>query len=187
MDSYERKEVLGLEGSNEQMNHLVRKAIRGNAEAYGQLIEYYKEYLYKTAFLLVNNQEQALDLVGETILKGFRFVHKVKKPEYFKTWLTKILINAAHDCYRKYPQMEDFDALTGMEAADPGAGLSMEEKMDLNHAVSLLPDKYRTVIILKYFDEMTIREIAFAMGIPEGSVKAYLHRAKEELRKRMAF
>ena len=72
MDSYERKEVLGLEGSNEQMNHLVRKAIRGNAEAYGQLIEYYKEYLYKTAFLLVNNQEQALDLVGETILKGFR-------------------------------------------------------------------------------------------------------------------
>lgn len=83
--------------------------------------------------------------------------------------------------------MEDFDALTGMEAADPGAGLSMEEKMDLNHAVSLLPDKYRTVIILKYFDEMTIREIAFAMGIPEGSVKAYLHRAKEELRKRIAF
>ena len=59
--------------------------------------------------------------------------------------------------------------------------------MDLNHAVSLLPDKYRTVIILKYFDEMTIREIAFAMGIPEGSVKAYLHRAKEELRKRIAF
>lgn len=50
MDSYERKEVLGLEGSNEQMNHLVRKAIRGNAEAYGQLIEHYKEYLYKTAF-----------------------------------------------------------------------------------------------------------------------------------------
>lgn len=66
--------------------------------------------------------------MGETILKGFQFVHKVKRPEYFKTWLTKILINAAHDCYRKYPQMEDIDALTGMEASMPEPGLSIEEK-----------------------------------------------------------
>lgn len=177
------KEVFGLESSSRQMDALIKKAIHGNTEAYGQLIEYYKEYLYKTAFLLVNNQEQALDIVGETILRGFRFIHKVKQPNYFKTWLTKVLVNIAKDYYRKYPEMEDIDAVTVQAAIISEREISIEEKIDINRAISLLSDKYRMVIVLKYFDELTIHEISLAMGIPEGSVKAYLHRAKAELRK----
>ncbi len=120
--------------------------------------------------------------MGETILKGARFAGKIKKPHYFKTWLTKILINVAKDYYRKYPDEEDIGQIQIPEEESP---ISIEEKIDLNHAVNLLPDRFRTVIILKYFDEMKISEIAYIMGIPEGSVKAYLYRAKEELRKIM--
>lgn len=167
----------------EQIRKLVKKAVRRDTEAYGQLMEYYKEYLYRTAYLFTGNQEQALDIVGETILKGFRSIHKLKKPEYFRTWLTKILMNTANDCYRRYPEMEDLEALMGQAAAAPEAGITIEERLDLNDAVSRLPDKYREVIILKYFDELKISEIARVMGMPEGTVKAYLHRAKAELRK----
>lgn len=170
------------ERTKEQLNHLAAKAARGNAPAYGQLIEYYKEYLYKTAFLIIHNQEQALDIVGETILKGFRSIRKLKEPEYFKSWLTRILINIAKDCYREYPETENIDEI---QVSKEGSNMSIEEKMDLNRAVNHLPDRYRTVIVLKYFDEMKISEIAYIMGIPEGSVKAYLYRAKEELRKMM--
>ena len=92
-------------------------------------------------------------------------------------------MNTANDCYRRYPEMEDLEALTGQAAAAPEAGITIEERLDLNDAVSRLPDKYREVIILKYFDELKISEIARVMGMPEGTVKAYLHRAKAELRK----
>ena len=60
--------------------------------------------------------------------------------------------------------------------------ISKEEKLDFYQAIDLLSEKYKTVIILKYFDDMKISDIAYIMGIPEGSVKAYLHRAKEDLK-----
>lgn len=163
-----------------RLEKLAGKAIQGNAKAYGELIEYYKEYLYKTAFLSVKNQEKALDIVGECILRGFHSIHTLRKAEYFKTWLTRILMNTANDYYKKYPETEDIDDLV---LPAPEQGISTEEKLDLYQAIDRLPEKYRTVVILKYFDDMKIRDIAYTMEIPEGSVKSYLTRAKTELKK----
>ena len=81
----------------EKMKRLVRSAIRGNVDAYGQLIEVYKTYLYRTAWLYVRNEDLALDVVQESILKGFRQIKTLKEARYFKTWLTRILINTAKD------------------------------------------------------------------------------------------
>ena len=81
----------------EKMKRLVRSAIRGNVDAYGQLIEEYKTYLYRTAWLYVRNEDLALDVVQESILKGFRQIKTLKEARYFKTWLTRILINTAKD------------------------------------------------------------------------------------------
>lgn len=167
-----------------QLEKLAIKAANGNAKAYGQLIEYYKEYLYRTAWLMVKNQDKALDIVGECILRGFRSIQTLQKPEYFKSWLTRVLINVAKSDYRKNPDMESLndkeDWMNG--ASEYEEGISCEERMDLHHAIDLLPEKQRTVIILKYFDEMKIDEIAYVMRIPAGSVKAYLNRARTELR-----
>lgn len=159
---------------------LAVKAMRGNVKAYGKLMEEYKTYLYRTAFLYVKNQDMALDIVGDCILNGFRKIHTLKSPEYFKTWLTRILINAAKDHLRKVVPMDDYEQI---QLAAPPAGISPEEKWDLYEAIDQLPEKYRSVIILKYFEDMKISEISYAMEIPEGSVKAYLSRAREELRR----
>ncbi len=159
---------------------LVKKAMRGNADAYGELIEVYKTYLYKLAFAYMKNQEDALDVVGTTILKGFQSIRSLKNPELFKTWITKILINTANDELRKVIYYSDIDDL---QVPDRHKGVSPEEKCDLNEALERLPEKYRKVIILKYFSQMTIEEIAFAADIPAGSVKAYLSRGRQELKK----
>ena len=76
--------------------------------------------------------------------------------------------------------MDDYEQI---QLAAPPAGISPEEKWDLYEAIDQLPEKYRSVIILKYFEDMKISEISYAMEIPEGSVKAYLSRAREELRR----
>lgn len=163
-----------------QIKNLTVKAGKGNAKAYGQLIEYYKEYLYRTAWLSLKNEEKALDVVGECILRGFRFIHTLKEPNHFKTWITKILLNAIQDYYQKNPESACIDEL---DMAARESALSCEEKMDLHQAIDLLPEKYKNIIVLKYFDEMKISEIAYIMEMPEGTVKAYLNRAKTKLKK----
>lgn len=159
--------------------HLTRKAIKGNSDAYGRLIASYQSYLYKVAFLYMKNEEDVLDVVGTTILKAYQHIHKLKNPEWFKTWITKILIRTALDELKKVVCFHD---LENVQTASPPSGISIEEKCDLNSAIDQLSEKYRMVIILKYFSELSVKEIAFVMNIPEGSVKAYLSRARYELK-----
>lgn len=157
----------------------VKKAIRGNIDAYGELVELYKTYLYKTAWLYVRNEDMALDVVQESILKGFRQIKTLREEKYFKTWITRILINTANDMLNR--QMP----LVQLEQVQETASLAqdhVEEKMDLCNAIRKLPEQYQSVVILKYFNDMKLSEIAEILQIPEGSVSAYLFRAKQELR-----
>ena len=158
----------------------VKRAVRGSVEAYGRLIEKNKDYLYRTAFLYSGDEEAALEIVQETVLKGFRSIKQLRNPELFRTWITRILINTSKDYYRheiRYAQMPE------EEAVYEEAGITAEERADLYEAIRRLPEKYRTAVILRYFDGLKQEEIAFVMGIPRGSVSAYLTRAKKELRK----
>lgn len=162
-----------------EMEKLVKKAIHGNVDAYGELIERHKEYLYRTAYMATKNQDNALDIVSECMLNGFRSIGRLREPAYFKTWLTRILYNAIHDFYKKNPVN---DTLEDFQMPEPEQTVSNEERIDLYQAIDCLSEKYRNIVILKYFDELKISEIAYVMDLPEGSVKAYLNRAKTELR-----
>ena len=158
---------------------LVKQAVRGNPEAYGKLISEYQEYLYKMAFLYMKNKEDALDLVGATVLKGYQNIRQIKKPEWFKTWLTRILINLARDELKKAIHYSD---ITELQLPAESSGVSAEEKCDLNSALRKLPDKYRTPVVLKYYSGLSVREIAYVTGCPEGTVKACLSRGRSELK-----
>lgn len=147
----------------------VKRAVRGSVDAYGRLIEKNKEYLYRTAFLYSGDEEAALEIVQETVLKGFRSIKQLRNPELFRTWITRILINTSKDYYRheiRYAQMPE------EEAVYEETGITAEERADLYEAIRRLPEKYRTAVILRYFDGLKQEEIAFVMGIPRGSVSA---------------
>ena len=133
--------------SAEEQIRLVKKAVKGNPDAYGTLIAEHQEYLYKMAYLYVRNEDAALDVVGSAILSAYQSIRTLKEPEYFKTWITRILINVAYDEQRKlicYSELSDTLKESSYEE------MSLEEKYDINTAVTRLPEKYRTVIILKY-------------------------------------
>lgn len=158
---------------------VVKKAIKGNRKAYGQLIHIHQDYLYRMAYLYMKNEDSALDIVQDCILQGFQTIKNLRQPQYFKTWITRILINIANASLRKNVSIINMDAA---REATTEYDASCEEKLDLYKAIDKLPENYRTVIILKYFNDLKISEVAYTMDIPEGSVKSYLARAKQELR-----
>lgn len=161
---------------------LVEKAARGNREAFGELIIMHQEYLYKLAYMYTKNEQDALDAVQECAMRAMISMNKLREPEYFRTWITRILINSIYKAQKKYKNSSPFEDYNGTAQEQT---LSIEEKTDLYDAIDLLPPTYKTVVILQYFQGMKIKDIAEVMNIPQGSVKAYLHRAKELLRRQL--
>lgn len=160
-------------------NKLIKLAIEGDKEAYTSLIIEYKEYLYKMAFLYVKNEDTALEVLHETVYRGFLCVHKLKNPSFFKTWLTRIVINVSLDILKKTTTLECLKDDTPI--VNEKKILSIEERLDLYSAIDLLKENYKTVIIMMYFNDMKIKEISKVMEIPENTVKTYLNRAKKAL------
>lgn len=161
---------------------LVKKAIKGNEAAFEALVTAESEQLYKTAFLYVRNKEDALDVLQETVYKAFISIEQLKNPEYFSTWLTKILIRNAYQLLNSKKKT----ILTGddfiQQLAEKESN-SLDQPYDLPDALSKLSPHYRTVIILFYFHDLSIQTIADTMKKPEGTIKTYLRRAKIELKK----
>lgn len=161
---------------------LVKKAMRGNPKAFGELVKQEQEYLYRMAYLYTRQEDDALDAVQDSILKAYKNVKTLREPEYFRTWLTRIVINAAMDICRKRRPDAPLEAAGALPQAE---ACSAEERMDLHDALERLPERYRDVVKLKYFDGLTIREIAEQTGTAEGTVSSQLSRAIKLLRKEL--
>lgn len=80
---------------------IIKRAIKGDKLSYEKLIKNNKEYLYKLAFLYVKNEQDALDILQETVYKGFLNISKLKNVQFFNTWLSRILINTSIDFIKK--------------------------------------------------------------------------------------
>lgn len=161
---------------------LVKKAINGNTKAFELLIKQHYEQLYRTAFLYVHNQEDSLDIVQETTYQALKSIHTLKNPEYFMTWLTRILIRCSRDLQIKsktvIPLTENM-----LSAVKPFSEIKNEDSAMLLETIANLDERYRTAIILFYYHDHSIRTISELMEIPEGTVKTYLSRGKDALRK----
>ncbi len=153
------------------------KFIKGD-NAFYELIQLRKELLYRTAYAYVKNPEDALDIVAETVYRAYRSKGKLREPAYFNTWLTRILINCCLDHIKKHGRVIPVEG--GLDAPVPAEDRA--EVLDLHSAVDQLDVNCRTVVILKYFHDLTIAQIAEIMQRPQGTVKTYLHRALKSLR-----
>lgn len=158
---------------------LIKESMKGNKESFGILIKNNKEYLYKMAFLYVKDEQDALEVIHETVYRAFLNIEKLKKAKFFNTWITRILINVSIDFLKKKGKNEMLDESTSI--IKEKYEISTEEKLDLYNAIDLLNDNYKTVIIMMYFNDMKIKDISKVMEIPENTVKTYLRRAKQAL------
>lgn len=166
-----------------KLDRLVKKAQKGNDKAYLLLFQQYEADIYRMAYVYVKNKEDALDLVQEVAYQSFKTISTLKKPEYFKTWLMKITINCALNLINKnkkiIPLNLDFEVLTGSEDEDIALTLS------LHTLINTLKDDEKSVILLKYYDDCTLKEISEVLDIPLGTAKSILYRALDKLRQNL--
>jgi RNA polymerase sigma-70 factor (ECF subfamily) len=172
--------------------NLVSKAKEGDQKAYAEIMQRYKDSIYFMALKMVNNKDDAMDLTVETFAKAFENLGKYK-PEYaFSTWLFRIATNNSIDFIRKKRlNVVSLDTLTEEQGEDKylqvrAEGLNPEETSirkqeseKLKNMVEQLPLRYRTLIVLRYYEELSYEEIAKQVDIPIGTVKAQLFRARD--------
>lgn len=163
------------------MIRLVKKAQKGNDKAFLKLYQQFEEDIYRLAYVYVKNKDDALDVVQEVAYQSFKKIDTLKKPEYFKTWLMKITINCAINVIRKNKKVvllkSDFEALMGTEEEDLLLSLSLQELMDF------LQEDEKSVILLRFYHDHTLKEISEILEIPLGTAKSVLYRALNTLRK----
>ncbi|MCM3149873.1 sigma-70 family RNA polymerase sigma factor [Bacillus pumilus] len=157
---------------------LIKKAQKGNVPAFEKLMLMYQERLYKTAFLYTRNKEDSLDAVQETVLKAFKHLSGLKEPTYFSSWLTRILIHTIFAMKKRQQDVVPFEQQhESVERND-----FLEDKLDLKHALDVLDEQYQIVIQLFYFQDYSISMISQQMGMPEGTIKTHLYRARKLLK-----
>jgi RNA polymerase sigma-70 factor (ECF subfamily) len=157
----------------------IKKAKNGNGKAFQELIQNEKNKLFRMAYVYVKNEDDALDIVQDTIHKAFISIKQLKDPHYFSTWIARILINTALDFIKKNNRMIPFSDIDGLHNDQKNR---IEEKMDLVGAIERLDVQYKTVIILRFYKDLSIKQIAEILKCPEGTVKTRLHRAINQLK-----
>lgn len=161
----------------------VKRAIKGDKEAFSNLMKNNKEYLYRVAFMHMKNQDDALEVVHETVYKAFISINGLKKPEYFRTWITRMLINTAIDSIKKRERHMAIEDIQRCEEyiLETNSDISLDLRKELDE----LKDDYKNVITMKYLQDMKIREIAKAIGKSENTVKTNLRRGLKILKTRL--
>ena len=125
--------------------------------------EQLKGRLYRTALLYLGSEPAAVDAVDEAVYKGFLARKKLREPQFFSTWLTRILINVCNQELRRRKRETAVEVL-------PETAVEEFDTLPLKEAVERLPQDIRAVIVLRYFTGLTLAETARALDLPAGTV-----------------
>lgn len=151
-----------------------------------QYIRDYGKRLYGLCMVLCANSYEAEDLYQETWLKVVKYIHRYDKTKDFEPWLTKICVNTYRSTLRRvakspifntFPSTEEKESLLNSVPAPEG-----EDYSELYAAIDKLPEKLRITVILFYFKDWDISAVAATLGIPPGTVKSRLNKARTKLK-----
>lgn len=151
-----------------------------------QIVDYViknKESHYRLAFSYVKNTDDALDIVQESIYKAISTLDTLKTPSYLKTWFYRILVNTSIDFLRKRKKLMVVDDITASNFNL--SKVDDYEDIDLQRALEELPVQYRSVVVLRFFEDLKIEEIAIILDENINTIKTRLYKALELLRIKM--
>ena len=162
------------------MLDLIEKARHRDGHAFTVLIQAHMQSMYKVARSILWSDEDAADAIQDTILSCWRNINGLREPEYFKTWLIRILINICRD-YAKH-QTRQTDICLGDEtlAAVPAKD-GAYENVEWKETLKLLDEKYRLIMVLYYVEGFRTSEIAKMLDIPEATIRTRLARGRKKL------
>ena len=159
------------------MEQLVIQAQNRDANAFTELIRIHKQSMYRVAKSYLRNDDDVADAIQDAILTSFEKLKSLRSPEYFKTWLIKILINKCNDIIKREKRFVSLDAIP--EEGYPDTGQSNIEFMML---IDSLDDSCRAVLVLRYGECLSVKEISQVLGISESAVKKRLERSREKIK-----
>lgn len=142
-----------------------------------------KENLYRLAYSYVKNKEDALDIVQDSIYKALTSIGLLQNPEAVKSWMFRIVVNTSLDFLRKHKRLQPVDDET-LELYSSGAEDAYSD-IDLERTLDDLPYKYRSVIVLRYLEDMKIEEVAEILNENVNTVKTRLYQALRLLKIKM--
>jgi RNA polymerase sigma-70 factor (ECF subfamily) len=177
---------------------LVRQVVGGDGGAFGPIVERYQDRLYNTVYRMVGSAEDARDLVQEVFVKAYENLASFKGTSSLYTWLFRIAVNTSlsHRRKRKWVRRigtpgDGGDGQPSGDCPDPGdtdparGFVAAETEAAVQQALSQLDDEHRTVVVLRDIQHCDYREIADILGVPTGTVKSRLHRARLLLRDKL--
>ncbi|PYZ91907.1 RNA polymerase sigma factor SigW [Salipaludibacillus keqinensis] len=184
------------------MDIVVKKIIlevkKGNQEAFSELMDIYKDKVYHIVYRMLGNVHEAQDVSQEAFLRAFMNIDSYDTNRKFSTWLFRIATNLAIDRLRKKkPNFHLEDQVAGTEDLTYYSQFSSDEELPEDQVVQWemqewvqeeimqLPPKYRSAIILKYLEDLSLKEIGEILNLPVATVKTRIHRGREALRKRL--
>lgn len=166
---------------------LVQQLKKGSREAFDLLYEKYKNLVIRTAYLITGNKSDSEDVAQETFVKVYLHISELKNDAGFKPWMMQILVRTAYRTGKKKSREvpdEEIERLSesGSVLSPLGQMIKKEEAEMIARAVAALPMKQKAAVILYYYNELTVGEIAGLLGCREGTVKSRLHTARKFLK-----
>ncbi|MFD6439021.1 RNA polymerase sigma factor SigW [Peribacillus sp. NPDC060186] len=176
----------------------INQVLKGDHNAFGEIVELYKDKVFQICFRMLGNRQEAEDLAQEAFVRAFVNIRSFNIQMKFSTWLYRIATNLCIDRLRKKKPDFYLDAeVSGTEglnmysqiASDMAKPEDEVESLELQETIQVeimkLPEKYRSVIVLKYIEELSLKEISEILDLPVGTVKTRIHRGREALRKQL--
>lgn len=153
------------------------KAKNGDNEAFLELINENKLNIYRVARGILSNEHDIEDAIQNTVIKAYEKINTLKKNEFFRTWLVRILINECNEIIRRNKRVVSINESNHEERYN-----DCYENIDLTKAINSLSEELRITTVLFYFEDMSIKDIASVLNIPNGTVRSRLSRARKILR-----
>lgn len=151
--------------------------------SFEKLVVQEQNKLYRIAYTYVRDEHDALDIVQETVIKGYKSFHKLKDINLFSTWITRILINCALDHIRRSKVVIPMEIIS--EHLSNNEESNSIISMDISHAFEQLKHNQKTIILLRYYYGYSVPEIADILEKPEGTIKSQLHRTLQIFKKKL--
>ncbi|HEX5505222.1 MAG TPA: sigma-70 family RNA polymerase sigma factor [Thermomicrobiales bacterium] len=170
---------------------LIARAGDGDQAAFQELVERYQGAVYNLAYRMLGTPEEAEDAAQEIFVRVYRQLARYDRARKFSTWVLAIATNYCIDQLRRrrlqlVPLENIIPWARAREAGPEREALDREACDELQGLLRRLPEKYRAVLILRYWEELSCAEIGEVLRVPEGTVKTQLHRARKALERLMS-
>ena len=166
----------------------VQRVIGGDLAAFENIVRRFQGPLINLAFRFCRDRQRAEDLAQEAFLQIYRQLPRFRGESAFSTWVFAVSLNVYRSALRRrQPPVDSIEGLAEIAGGrHPFLEVTRHEREDLvRRAVAALPERYRDAVIVFYFNEMNLAETARVLGVAEGTAKAWLHRGRELLRRKL--